>query len=101
LTQILPVSRNFHIEVLKTLTCARCSYSRSRTEAFTDFSLDLVDHSEEKKPEGKDTKAEGAKAEGDEKAKANEMKPPMLNIPELLRGFFKPQVSSDTVESSE
>jgi len=49
LEQILPVTRHFHAEVEKTLTCVGvdCAYSRSYIEPFTDFSVDLVAPGEE------------------------------------------------------
>ena len=49
LERILPVTRHFHAEVEKTLTCVGtdCAYSRSYIEPFTDFSVDLVAPGEE------------------------------------------------------
>ncbi|GAB5029684.1 ubiquitin carboxyl-terminal hydrolase 37-like isoform x2 [Nannochloropsis oceanica] len=49
LEQVLPVTRHFHAQVKKTLTCvgADCAYSRSYIESFTDFSVDLVGPGEE------------------------------------------------------
>lgn len=60
------------MQVAKTLTCESCGYSRSRVEAFTDFSLDLVE------PHQHDSKSAAPQ--------------PVLTIPDLLRGFFKRQV---------
>ena len=49
LERVLPVTRHFHAEVEKTLTCVGkdCAYSRSYLESYTDFSVDLVAEGEE------------------------------------------------------
>eukprot|EP00624_Nannochloropsis_granulata_P000351 evm.model.NODE_11327_length_113420_cov_67.305626.16 len=49
LEKVLPVTRHFHAEVEKTLTCVGidCAYFRSYIEPFTDFSVDLVGPGEE------------------------------------------------------